>query len=102
MTDEDRKPPSDEAGAVFTVPVGGGATGGGDGESSTTSEFALPEGLAPPKPVVGEAETTSEFALPVGLDVPQPPGDAAGSGRPSVPRARIGRPPSRRPPVSLW
>ncbi len=73
MTDEDRKPASDEARGVYAIPPWRCGLGGGDGESSTTSEFALPEGMAPPRPVVGEAETTSEFALPDGLDVPQPP-----------------------------
>ncbi|PZH19684.1 hypothetical protein C1I97_02265 [Streptomyces sp. NTH33] len=44
----------------------------GDGESSTTSEFAVPEGLAVPRTGT-ESETTSEFTLPEGLEVPQPP-----------------------------
>uniref|UniRef100_A0AAU1ZZT7 Threonine/serine exporter family protein n=1 Tax=Streptomyces sp. NBC_00093 TaxID=2975649 RepID=A0AAU1ZZT7_9ACTN len=104
MTDEDRKPPSDEARSVFTVPLVGGTTGGGDGDSSTTSEFALPEGLAPPKPVAGESETTSEFALPEGLDVPQPPGgDSEGSAfsTPRTYRAPAFTPPSGIPVVSL-
>ncbi|MGW1720925.1 threonine/serine ThrE exporter family protein [Streptomyces sp. NPDC002156] len=104
MTDEDHKPPSDEATGVFTVPLVGGTTGGGDGDSSTTSEFALPEGLAPPKPVAGESETTSEFALPEGLDVPQPPGgDSEGSAfsTPRTYRAPAFTPPSGIPVVSL-
>ncbi|MDW4906952.1 threonine/serine exporter family protein [Streptomyces sp. ADMS] len=106
MTDEDRKPASDEARGVYAVPLVGGASGGGDGESSTTSEFALPEGLAPPRPVAGEAETTSEFVLPDGLDVPQAPGgDAAGSASafstPRTYRAPAFTPPSGIPVVSV-
>jgi len=42
---------------------------GTDGESSTTSEFALPKGLALPR--TAESETTSEFAVPDGLAVPR-------------------------------
>ncbi|NEA65534.1 threonine/serine exporter family protein [Streptomyces sp. SID12488] len=106
MTDEARKPASDEARSVFAVPLTGGASGGGDGESSTTSEFALPEGMAPPRPVLSEAETTSEFALPHGLDVPQPPGgDAAGPASafntPRTYRAPAFTPPLGIPVVSL-
>ncbi|MFE6196865.1 threonine/serine exporter ThrE family protein [Streptomyces sp. NPDC057838] len=41
---------------------------------STTSEFAIPEGLAVPRATGPESETTSEFALPPGLDVPHAPG----------------------------
>ncbi|WP_105970877.1 threonine/serine exporter family protein [Streptomyces geranii] len=96
MTDEDRKPPSDEARLIFA--------GGADGESSTTSEFALPEGMAPPRPVAGESETTSEFALPDGLDVPQPPGgDSEGSAfsTPRTYRAPAFTPPMGIPVVSL-
>ncbi|MFE9170811.1 threonine/serine exporter ThrE family protein [Streptomyces kebangsaanensis] len=77
---EDRKPQSDEARSAFRAPTGNSMTQvqlipvvhPGDGESSTTSEFALPEGLAVPRPGT-EPETTSEFALPEGLDVQQPP-----------------------------
>jgi uncharacterized membrane protein YjjP (DUF1212 family) len=42
---------------------------GTDGESSTTSEFAVPKGLALPR--TSESETTSEFAVPDGLAVPR-------------------------------
>jgi uncharacterized membrane protein YjjP (DUF1212 family) len=42
-----------------------------DGDSSTTSEFAVPPGLAVPR-AGNESDTTSEFAIPDGLDVPQP------------------------------
>ncbi|WP_073947017.1 threonine/serine exporter family protein [Streptomyces kebangsaanensis] len=77
---EDRKPQSDEARSAFRAPTGNSMTQvqlipvvhPSDGESSTTSEFALPEGLAVPRPGT-EPETTSEFALPEGLDVQQPP-----------------------------
>ncbi|MFD8518790.1 threonine/serine exporter ThrE family protein [Streptomyces capillispiralis] len=73
MTDaEDRKPQSDEARSTFMPPAG--VVAPADGESSTTSEFALPTGLAAPKTTGTESETTSEFAVPDGLDVapPQP------------------------------
>ncbi|MFF7314596.1 threonine/serine exporter family protein [Streptomyces sp. NPDC008137] len=70
MTDaEDRKPKSDEARSGFSPP-GGAAV---DGEMSTTSEFAIPEGLALHRTAGAEAETTSEFSLPEGMDVPQAP-----------------------------
>ncbi|MFJ8903231.1 threonine/serine exporter family protein [Streptomyces sp. NPDC102359] len=71
MTDaEDRKPQSDEARNAFVPPSGVAAPA--DSESQTTSEFAVPDGLAVPKPGP-ESETTSEFALPDGLDVAPPP-----------------------------
>ena len=67
MTDaEDRKPQSDEARSAFTPPAGVAASA--EAESSTTSEFALPDGLAVPKAGT-ESETTSEFAVPDGLEV---------------------------------
>ncbi|MFC9130670.1 threonine/serine exporter ThrE family protein [Streptomyces sp. NPDC057099] len=70
MTDaEDRKPKSDEARSGFSPP-GGAAV---DGDMSTTSEFAIPEGLAFHRTAGAEAETTSEFSLPEGMDVPQAP-----------------------------
>ncbi|MEU5364633.1 threonine/serine exporter family protein [Streptomyces sp. NPDC005925] len=69
MTDEeDRKPQSDEARSAFTPPAGL-AVSAVDSESSTSSEFALPDGLAAPTAVGSESEVTSEFALPDGLDV---------------------------------
>ena len=74
---EDRKPQSDEARSAFRPPPGVAAPV--DGESSTTSEFALPQGLAVPRTGVSESETTSEFALPEGLDVPQPGAEPEGS-----------------------
>ncbi|MGC0375868.1 threonine/serine exporter family protein [Streptomyces sp. SAI-229] len=73
MTDaEDRKPQSDEARSAFTPPAGVAAPA--EAESSTTSEFAVPRGLAVPATGT-ESETTSEFAVPDGLDVPPPPPD---------------------------
>ncbi|MFF9486158.1 threonine/serine exporter family protein [Streptomyces sp. NPDC014676] len=73
MTDaEDRKPQSDEARSAFTPPAGVAAPA--EAESSTTSEFAVPRGLAVPATGT-ESETTSEFAVPDGLDVPPPPSD---------------------------
>jgi uncharacterized membrane protein YjjP (DUF1212 family) len=60
---EDRKPQSDEARGSYDPEV--------------TSEFAIPEGLAVPRPG-GEPETTSEFAVPEGLDL-TPAGEAEGS-----------------------
>ncbi|UXY24622.1 threonine/serine exporter family protein [Streptomyces cynarae] len=49
-----------------------GAPAAVGGESSTTSEFAIPEGLDVPA-AGADSEATSEFALPEGLQVPQPP-----------------------------
>ncbi|GAB2890622.1 threonine/serine exporter family protein [Streptomyces deserti] len=80
MTDaEDRKPQSDEARSVYPPMPPAGAAGAAapaaapvDNESSTTSEFAIPEGLAVPRAGT-ESEATSEFALPDGLDVPVVP-----------------------------
>ncbi|WDV53529.1 threonine/serine exporter family protein [Streptomyces coeruleorubidus] len=70
MTDaEDRKPKSDEARSTFLPPAGAAV----DGDMSTTSEFAIPEGLAAPRVTGAECEVTSEFALPQGLDVSQVP-----------------------------
>lgn len=72
MTDaEDRKPQSDEARSAFTPPAGL-AVSPVDNESSTSSEFALPDGLAAPAGGVPESEVTSEFALPNGLDAQVP------------------------------
>lgn len=63
---EDGKPASDEARSAFARPEG-------DGESSTTSEFALPDGFGVPRAGT-ESEVTSEFAVPQGLEPPQPSG----------------------------
>ncbi|GAB3166756.1 threonine/serine ThrE exporter family protein [Streptomyces incanus] len=80
MTDaEDRKPQSDEARSAFSAPVG--LTASVDTES-TTSEFAVPEGLALAKAqrAPTESETTSEFALPQGLEAaPHQPAETEGS-----------------------
>ncbi|MFE1753849.1 threonine/serine exporter ThrE family protein [Streptomyces anandii] len=132
MTDaEDRKPQSDEARSAFTPPKGtsgaSGASGASvtqvtqvipvppepasspaaDGESSTTSEFALPEGLAVPR-TGSESETTSEFALPEGLEAPEAPAAEPGGSafsRPSTYSARQApaafTPPTGIPTVSL-
>ncbi|MEV5436746.1 threonine/serine exporter family protein [Streptomyces sp. NPDC052682] len=73
MTDaEDRKPQSDEARSTYPPLPRAGIAAPADSESSTTSEFAVPEGLAPPR-AGSESEATSEFAIPEGLDVPGPP-----------------------------
>lgn len=66
---EDRKPRSDAARSGFVRPVGGPAV---DGESQTTSEFAVPVGLDVAPVTEPEAHTTSEFAVPDGLAPPQP------------------------------
>ncbi|WP_229859431.1 threonine/serine exporter family protein, partial [Streptomyces anandii] len=129
MTDaEDRKPQSDEARSAFTPPKGTSGTSGAsvtqvtqvipvppepasspaaDGESSTTSEFALPEGLAVPR-TGGESETTSEFALPEGLEAPEAPAaepEGSAFSRPSTYSARQApaafTPPTGIPTVSL-
>lgn len=49
---EDRKPQSDEARSAFAPPSGVAAAF--EDESHTTSEFAIPEGLAPPEPPSAE------------------------------------------------
>ncbi|MFJ2019693.1 MULTISPECIES: threonine/serine exporter family protein [Streptomyces] len=91
---EDRKPRSDEARSVF-APAG---RGGGESvatseftipgvrlppaagsDPSTTSEFALPEGLGAPPAASAGPETTSEFALPEGLEVLPPAAEPDGS-----------------------
>ncbi|MGW5125083.1 threonine/serine ThrE exporter family protein [Streptomyces sp. NPDC004069] len=105
MTDaEDRKPQSDEARSAFRVPAGPSTTQtqvipvvpAVDGESSTTSEFAVPKGLTAPRTgTEPEATTTSEFAVPDGLDVAAPPaGEPEGSAfsLPSTYNARQGPP----------
>ncbi|MEU5094444.1 threonine/serine exporter family protein [Streptomyces sp. NPDC020996] len=68
---EGRKPLSDEVRGTF--------------EAETTSEFAIPSGLAVPRGG-GEPETTSEFAVPRGLDVPQQSGAEAEGSAFSPPR----------------
>ncbi|MEU0738586.1 threonine/serine exporter family protein [Streptomyces sp. NPDC006134] len=106
MTDaEDRKPRSDEARSAFRQP--GPVTAPAEGESSTTSEFAIPDGLAVPRAGT-ESEATSEFALPEGLDVaPAPTAEPEGSAfsPPSTYKAREAppafTPPSGIPAVSL-
>ncbi|NEY36783.1 threonine/serine exporter family protein [Streptomyces sp. PRKS01-65] len=85
---EDRKPRSDEARSAFRQP--GPVMAPAESESSTTSEFAIPEGLAAPRTGT-ESEATSEFALPEGLDVaPAAPAEPEGSAfsPPSTYRAR--------------
>ncbi|MER6129772.1 threonine/serine exporter family protein [Streptomyces sp. NPDC001795] len=83
---EDRKPRSDEARSAFAGRDGGesavtvefavpgalGALPPAGTDSSTTSEFAIPEGLDVPA-AAAESETTSEFTVPEGLEIPQPP-----------------------------
>ncbi|MFG3099555.1 threonine/serine exporter family protein [Streptomyces sp. NPDC048182] len=73
---EDRKPQSDEARSAFRPPGGvttSAPTTHAESESSVTSEFEIPAGLAARRPVVSEAETTSEFALPEGYEAPPAP-----------------------------
>ncbi|MFF5345540.1 threonine/serine exporter ThrE family protein [Streptomyces althioticus] len=99
MTDaEDRKPQSDEARNAFVPPSGLAATA--DNESSTTSEFALPDGLAVPKPGQ-ESETTSEFALPDGLDVAPPPQHEPEGSAFSTPRTYSARQATFTPPAGV-
>ncbi len=97
---EDRKRQSDEARSAFTRPDV-------DGESSTTSEFAIPDGLDVPKTGT-ESETTSEFAVPRGLEPPQPPPGAEPDRSAFTPPSRYGgrraaafTPPHGVPAVSL-
>lgn len=72
MTDtDDSKPQEDGARSAFAPSAG--AVGPDGAEASTTSGFAVPEGLA----ITGtstESETTSEFTVPDGLNAapPQP------------------------------
>nr|WP_236041895.1 threonine/serine exporter family protein [Streptomyces sp. Y2F8-2] len=84
-----------------------GAPAAVGGESSTTSEFAIPEGLDVPA-AGADSETTSEFALPEGLQVPQPPAaepDGSAFSPPSTYSARSApaafTPPSGIPAVRL-
>ncbi|MEU6405582.1 threonine/serine exporter family protein [Streptomyces sp. NPDC046985] len=130
MTDtEDRKARSDAARSAFSPPAdssmtqttqvipvlraapvrarAGAGAGAVESESSTTSEFALPRGLAAPL-VGGESETTSEFALPDGLAVPEPVSAASEGSAFSTPSAYTARqalaaftPPGGSPVVSL-
>ncbi|WP_425507787.1 threonine/serine ThrE exporter family protein [Streptomyces olivoverticillatus] len=65
--DEDRKPPSDEAHSAFTPPLGVPLPPPPE-EEHPTSEFALPEGLAP-EPSEAEPER-SAFTLPEGTTAP--------------------------------
>lgn len=66
---EERKPRSDAARSGFARSLGGGAV---DGESQTTSEFAIPVGLGVSPVAEPEVHTTSDFAVPEGLAPPQP------------------------------
>ncbi|PAZ14498.1 hypothetical protein CLM62_18900 [Streptomyces sp. SA15] len=97
---EDRKPRSDEARSAFAAP---GVVVGDSAESSTTSEFAIPEGLAAPRVVGTESETTSEFALPKGLDVPHTPVAEPEGSAFSPPRTYSARhaPPAFTPPTGI-
>jgi hypothetical protein len=102
---EDRKPRSDEARSRFATPT---AVAGDPADSSTTSEFAVPEGLAVHRGVVTESETTSEFAVPKGLGVPQTPAAESEGSAFSPPRTYSARdaqaaftPPTGIPLVSL-
>ncbi|TPQ20852.1 threonine/serine ThrE exporter family protein [Streptomyces sporangiiformans] len=58
---EDRKPQSDEARSAFAPPAG--VASALEDESQTTSEFAIPQGLAPPEPPSAEQEG-SAFSTP--------------------------------------
>ncbi|MER6629876.1 threonine/serine exporter family protein [Streptomyces sp. NPDC000987] len=85
---EGRKPLSDEVSGTF--------------EAETTSEFAIPGGLAVPRGG-GEPETTSEFAVPRGLDVPQQSGPEAEGSAFSPPRTYSAgqAPPAFTPPAGV-
>ncbi|MFD6300222.1 threonine/serine exporter family protein [Streptomyces sp. NPDC060235] len=79
---EDRKPQSDEARKAFGPSAGLAAPGSAavDEDSSITSEFALPKGLAGAQQPPADGSTTSEFSVPRGLDVAQaPPVEQEGS-----------------------
>ncbi|MER5874353.1 MULTISPECIES: threonine/serine exporter family protein [unclassified Streptomyces] len=79
---EDRKPQSDEARKAFGPSAGLAAPGSAavDEDSSITSEFALPKGLAGAQQPPADGSTTSEFSVPRGLDVTQaPPVEQEGS-----------------------
>ncbi|KUO17310.1 threonine/serine exporter family protein [Streptomyces dysideae] len=70
MTDaEDRKPQSDEARMAFMPPAGVEV---GDGESETTSEFALPQGLDAPHGPPADSEG-SAFTPPTAYSARQAP-----------------------------
>ncbi|MFI1567785.1 threonine/serine exporter ThrE family protein [Streptomyces sp. NPDC020490] len=83
---EGRKPLSDEVRGTF--------------EAETTSEFAIPGGLAVPR---GGPETTSEFAVPRGLEVPQQSGAEAEGSAFSPPRTYSAgqAPPAFTPPAGV-
>ena len=76
---EDRKPQSDEARSAFAPPSGVAAAF--EDESHTTSEFAIPEGLAPPEAPSAEPEGSAfntprtyrapAFTPPTGIPVVQ-------------------------------
>ncbi|GAA2272423.1 membrane protein [Streptomyces ruber] len=88
---EGGKPKSDEARSAFVRPEG-------DGESSTTSEFALPDGFDVPRTVT-ESEVTSEFAVPRGLEPPQPSGAEHEGSAFSTPSTYSVREPAFTPPA---
>ncbi|MEU6811017.1 threonine/serine exporter family protein [Streptomyces sp. NPDC046831] len=104
MTDaEDRKPQSDEVRSTFRAPVAVSTGPVGDSESSTTSEFAIPRGLAVSRGG-SESETTSEFAVPAGLGVPHQAQGAEPEGSAfSLPRTYTSRqaPPAFTPPNGI-
>ncbi|MGR6971884.1 threonine/serine exporter family protein [Streptomyces cynarae] len=92
---------------AFPVPASVGTPAAVGGDSSTTSEFAIPDGLEVPA-AGADSETTSEFALPEGLQVPQPPAaepDGSAFSPPSTYSARSApaafTPPSGIPAVRL-
>jgi uncharacterized membrane protein YjjP (DUF1212 family) len=102
---EDRKPRSDEARSRFAAPsaVAGDSADSATTDSSTTSEFAIPEGLAAPRGVTAESETTSEFAVPEGLDVPHTPVAESEGSAFSPPRTYSAKdaPPAFTPPTGI-
>jgi uncharacterized membrane protein YjjP (DUF1212 family) len=77
---DDRKPQSDEARMAFAPPAGVAL---GDGESETTSEFALPEGLDVPQDRGAEPEG-SAFSPPSTYSARQAPAFTPPTGIPVV------------------
>ncbi|GAA3821396.1 threonine/serine exporter ThrE family protein [Streptomyces phyllanthi] len=101
MTDvEDRKPRSDAARSGFARSVGASVV---DGESQTTSEFAIPAGLDVATVTEGESQATSEFAVPEGLAPPQPPSSEPEGSAFNTPRTYSARhaPPAFTPPSGV-
>ncbi|WP_448321432.1 threonine/serine ThrE exporter family protein [Streptomyces sp. CO7] len=89
---EDRKPQSDEARSAFAPPPGVvAAPPPVDNESSTTSEFAVPQGLVPPEPPPSERTEGSAFRPPSSTTGQHPLPPAAFTPAAGIPALRLTR-----------